>query len=75
MDWQLAGFLENVGNFLADGIELAFAFAAANDEVAGKCTDFPDVEQSDINSQFVTGGFNSFAGDFYRFQSILSCVF
>ena len=56
-------------NFIANSLNLPIGITTAYHKIIGKATYPSGIQQQNITSLLITGGFNCFAGYFYRFQS------
>ena len=67
---QNPGLLQAVLHLIADGANLPFSVAGADDEVIGEAAYAPSVQQDNVASLFIAGGFDGAAGYLYRFQAL-----
>ena len=56
-------------NFIADSPNLPIGITTAYHKIIGKATYPSGIQQQNITGLLITGGFNCFAGYFYRFQN------
>ena len=56
-------------HFIANSLNLPIGITAAYYQIIGKATYPSGIQQQNITSLLITGGFNCFAGYFYRFQN------